>query len=31
VTCDITPDPAKAQKQIDRLERTLNELAAKSG
>jgi hypothetical protein len=31
VTCDITPDPAKAQQQIDRLERTLNELAAKFG
>lgn len=28
VSCDITPDPAKAQEQIDRLERTLNELAA---
>jgi hypothetical protein len=29
VICLITPDPTKAQQQIDRLEQTLNELAAK--
>jgi hypothetical protein len=29
VVCLITPDPTKAQQQIDRLEQTLNELAAK--
>ena len=28
VSCNIEPDPAKAQQQIDRLEQTLNELAA---
>jgi hypothetical protein len=28
VSCDITPDPANAQEQIDKLEHTLNELAA---
>jgi hypothetical protein len=28
VSCDITPDPAKAAEQIDKLEQTLNELAA---
>jgi hypothetical protein len=28
VTCLITPDPARAQEQIDRLELTLNEIAA---
>ena len=28
VSCDITPDPAKQAEQIDRLEQTLNELAA---
>jgi hypothetical protein len=27
-TCRITPDPAKEQEQIDRLEQTLNKLAA---
>jgi hypothetical protein len=30
VICTITPDPAKAQQQIDRLEQTLNELAART-
>lgn len=29
VSCDITPDPARERQQIDRLERTLNELAAR--
>jgi hypothetical protein len=31
VSCNITPDPAKERQQIDRLQRTLNQLAAKSG
>jgi hypothetical protein len=28
VSCNITPEPTKTQEQIDRLEQTLNELAA---
>jgi hypothetical protein len=30
VICTISPDPTKAQQQIDRLEQTLNKLATKS-
>lgn len=31
VSCDINPDPAKEMEQIDRLEQTLNQLAASQG